>query len=73
MDDRMVVFFVAVVAVVILVSGVFSACEGVGKCFETVRDRPCLPNTIDFNDGECKCLTKYGELEWNVSPACDWD
>jgi hypothetical protein len=75
MDDKLVIFFVVAVGLALFVTASFSACEGVGKCFETVGQRPCLPDTInyDFDDGECECLTKYGELEWNTFNGCDFD
>lgn len=75
MDDKLVLFFAVAVGLAIFAGVSFSACEGIEKCYETVGQRPCLPDTIsyDFEDGECECLTQYGELEWNVSHGCDFD
>lgn len=65
-------FFGVVVVISIAVGG---TCKGHGVCLDTVASRPCIPGTVeyDYEDGECECETRFGELEWEVGRGCDWD
>lgn len=46
------------------------------ECLRTVGERPCIQGTIEYDgEGECECLTRYGELEWDLphGAGCDMD
>ena len=44
------------------------------RCVETADHRPCFEGTIESDDdGECECMTQFGELEWQIGGGCDLD
>lgn len=72
-ESASLVFIVAVVAIIWGVVGLTCELNGYDTCVETAEKRPCIEGTLSYDEGECECLTEYGELEWHAYPGCDLD
>lgn len=63
-----------VVSIIGVIVGMTCEFTGPRDCLESVNKRPCIEGTVNYDgNGECECLTQYGELEWQLYPGCDMD
>ena len=75
-EESAKIWIAIIVVALIVVFFVISLFQGGEDCMETIGNRPCISGTIeyDWDDGECECLTEFGELEWNTrGGGCDMD
>jgi len=59
---------VVFVLIFVLCSIIYSSCIAAAKCHEQAEQYLCIPGTItyDYGDGECECMSTYGEVDWGA-------